>query len=121
MRSVINAREGLVATAAAAATAATTATATATATAVAAATTAATATTATAALFARPSFVDGQGAAVVLFAAKTSDGRFGLLVRAHLHERKTLAAAGVAVFDHLALRTVPNGANIASRSALLTE
>ena len=77
------------------------ATATTAATAAAVAATSTTAATAAAPLFLRPGFVDGQGTSVVLFTAETSDGRLGLLISAHLDKRKTLAAAGVAIFDHL--------------------
>src|SRR5207302_9320563 len=74
---------------------------------VAAASTAAAATTATeaaalaAAFGLRSGLVDGQGAAVHLFAVEGGDGGLGLLVAAHLHEAEALGAAGVPVHDHL--------------------
>jgi len=65
------------------------------------ASTAAATSPATAALFTWTSFVDGQRAAVDLFEIQTLDGRPSLIGIDELDEAKALAAARVAVHDHL--------------------
>jgi hypothetical protein len=66
-----------------------------------AASTATAAATTTATIFARTGFVHGQCTAVVLGAVDALDRRLGFCVAAHFHESEALAAARVAIVDHL--------------------
>ena len=64
--------------------------------------------------------VDRQVPPVVVMAVEPLDGRLRLGVGAHLHEPEPLRAVRVPIDDDLALWTVPNGENNASRSDSLT-
>jgi hypothetical protein len=63
------------------------------------ATTTAAATTRT--IFARASFVDGEGATAVLLAVQGCDRRLGFLIGSHFDEPEPLGSAGVSVVDDL--------------------
>ena len=58
---------------------------------------------ATGALFARPGFVDCQGAAIDFLAIELGHGLVGLFLRAHFHEGKPSGAVGELVHDEFAL------------------
>ena len=62
---------------------------------------------ATTALFARSGFIDGEGAATMFLAIKTSDCGLSFLIGRHLDEPKSLAAAGVPVVDDLGRYHLP--------------
>lgn len=81
-------------------TSATAATASATA-AVAAATATAVATAAATAIFAGPGFIYSQRPTFELLAVQTLDRGFRILIRPHLDEAKSLAAASFAILNHL--------------------
>jgi hypothetical protein len=76
--------------------------ASATASAVTAATSAATAASAAAsAIFARASFVDRQGATVVLLAVQRADGGLRFVITTHFHKAESLTATAFTVRNHL--------------------
>src|SRR5579883_3579 len=56
---------------------------------------------AAASVLTRPGLVDGEGAAIHIFAVESGDGGLCLLVVSHLDESETLGATGVAVHDDL--------------------
>src|SRR6185312_4911783 len=58
-------------------------------------------------LLARLGHVNGHGPALKVLAVQRGDGGLGRAVRLHLHKAEALAAAGVAVGDHLG---APHGA-----------
>src|SRR5205085_917111 len=91
LRSRLPARLAVAAAAVAAATSAAAATA--------AAAEAAAATAAWPTVFARPGFVDGQGATAQFLAVELCDGGLRLLLRGHLDEAEAARAARVAILD----------------------